>query len=117
MTPFTLAASPEGLKLASAAITNFAPGANVPGLPPRAQLMAWYAEVAGWDPRPEANWGDAFGLLRNSVIMQGIKARVALRQATSAQAKSHADRMEPFGEYAWKLVQKAKSRSASKASL
>ena len=39
--------------------------------------------------------------------MQGIAARFALRQASSAKAKEHAVRMGPFGEFAWSLVVEA----------
>ena len=78
------------------------------GLPQRSQLTALYTGIGGWNPAPESKWGDAFGGFRNSVIMQGIKARLALRQATSAKAKDHADRMEAFGEFAWSLATEAK---------
>ncbi|KAL9005055.1 MAG: hypothetical protein Q9188_002162 [Gyalolechia gomerana] len=61
-------------------------------------------EVAGWDPSPETGWGDAFGVFRNSVIMQGIAARYATRQASSARAGEYAAQLKPFGELAWFLV-------------
>ena len=79
------------------------------GLPSCEECMAWYAEGAGWDPRPESKFGEAFGVFRNSVIVQGIAARLALRQASSAQAKEHAVQLKPFGEFAWTLVQEAKA--------
>ena len=49
--------------------------------------------------------------------MQGIAARYARRQASSANAKSYADMMQPFGEFAWTLVVKAKNSSKSKSRL
>lgn len=57
-------------------------------------------------------WGDAFGTFRNSVIMQGIAARYARRQASSAGAKEYADQMCPSGEFTWSLVEKLKGGRA-----
>ena len=37
--------------------------------------------------------------------MQGIAARYARRQASSAKAKEYAVEMGPFGEFAWSLVE------------
>lgn len=72
--------------------------------------MAWYREAAGWDPAPDMAWGDAFGIYRNSIIMQGIAARQALRQASSAKADEYARSFKPFGEVAWTLVEKCKEQ-------
>ncbi len=63
--------------------------------------MSWYREVAEWSPEPELAWGTAFSIFRQSVIMQGIAARVAQRQANSAQAKAYADSFMQFGEFSW----------------
>lgn len=94
---------------------GFQPGAT-PGLPTKEQLIAWYSEVAGWDPRPDFTWGDAFSTYRNTIIMQGIAARYALRQASSAQAQTYANMMKPYAEIAWDLVQEYK-RDHEKAKL
>ena len=91
-------------------LSSFAPQTRIPGLPSREQCISWYASIAGWDPAPESKWGDSFGLFRNSVIMQGIAARYALRQASSAKAKDYAVRMGPFGEFAWSLVVEAERK-------
>jgi aminoglycoside phosphotransferase (APT) family kinase protein len=85
------------------------------GMPTRQQATAWYAAVSGWDPAPEASWGDAFAVFRNSVIMQGIAARYALRNASSAEAKKHGEKMPVFGEFAWKLVGKVRAETEEKA--
>lgn len=89
---------------------GFLSGAT-PGLPSPEQVVCWYSEVAGWDPAPELAWGTAFSMFRQSVIMQGIAARVAQRQASSAQAKVYADSFRPFGEFAWGLILKAKGKA------
>lgn len=95
---------------ATAAGTNthegFLPGAT-PGLPDAKQIVKWYAEVSGYDPTPELNWGMAFSLFRLSAICQGIAARYAKRQASSEQAKMYALTRGPLAEVAWELVQKA----------
>ena len=103
LSPYTFAAFP------AMSNASFQAPRRLKGLPSREECMAWYAELAGWDPRPDSKWGDAFGVFRNSVIVQGIAARLALGQASSAQAKAHAVRLKPFGEFAWTLVQEAKA--------
>ncbi|KAF1932513.1 acyl-CoA dehydrogenase family member 11 [Didymella exigua CBS 183.55] len=102
-----LTASSEKAQSVGRAHAGFKPGAT-PGLPSRDQLIDWYSEVAGWDPRPDLTWGDAFAMYRNTIIMQGIAARYAVRQASSAQAKDYGDSMKPFAEVAWELVQEYK---------
>jgi len=92
----------------------FSPSAQTPGLPSRSQCVRWYAEVAGWDPRGEVDWGDAFAFFRNGVIMQGIAARYALRQASSENAKEIGDLMRPYGEFTWGLIERWKERQADK---
>ena len=112
LNPYVLAVDPQGPR----GNPTFVPGAT-PGLPTEEQAIRWYAEVAGWDPAPDMTWGAAFGMLRSCVIMQGIAARYALRQASSANAKSYADMMLPFGELAWSLVEKVKVSSGTKSRL
>ena len=112
LNPYVLAINPAEPGGNSA----FVPGAT-PGLPLEGQALAWYSAVAGWDPVPDMSWGAAFGMLRSCVIMQGIAARYALRQASSANAKSYADMMVPFGELAWSLVQKVKDSMGPKERL
>ena len=77
-----------------------------PGLPSQPQLVKWYEEVAGWEYAPkELTWGDAFNIFRSTMIFQGIAARYAMRQASSAKAKEYGERFIPFGEFAWGLVE------------
>lgn len=97
---------------AGAAKKAFLPGAT-PGLPSREQCLLWYSELAGWDPRygAELAWGDAFNIFKGSIIMQGIAARHAVRQASSERAKDFAEMMQPFGMAAWSLVEEAMEKS------
>jgi aminoglycoside phosphotransferase (APT) family kinase protein len=92
------------------------PGAT-PGLPTRDECLQWYADVAGWDPRREIPWGDAFFTFRSSVIMQGIAARYALRQASSARAGDYAKKMRPFALEAWERAKGVQERSQQKGRL
>ena len=89
----------------TAAQPQFAPGA-LPGLPTLDQCVGWYAEAAGWDPTPDLGWGNAFGAFRGAVIMQGIAARYALRQASGKTAAAYAAQMAPYGEWAWGMVER-----------
>ncbi|KIW07574.1 uncharacterized protein PV09_01529 [Verruconis gallopava] len=77
----------------------------LPGLPTKDQCLDWYQAAAGWDPRPEIKWADAFGVYRACIIMQGIAARYAARQASSARASEYGAQMKPFAEVAWLLIQ------------
>ncbi|KAI5290587.1 hypothetical protein KEM54_001085 [Ascosphaera aggregata] len=88
-----------------------------PGLPLRQRAIAWYAEVSGYNPIEELTWGDAFHGLRISVITQGIAARYALRQASSACAKEVGEHFRPLAAMAWKLVMRRKESNQEKPNL
>ena len=105
LSPFTFALRPISGQLASRVNAAFSPYTLKAGLPTRGECIEWYAEISGWDPHDEIQWGDSFGVFRNSVIMQGIAARYALRQASSEQAQEYAAQMGPFGEFTRSLVQ------------
>jgi aminoglycoside phosphotransferase (APT) family kinase protein len=89
----------------------------VPGLPARGDCVRWYREMAGWDPTSDLPWGDAFFSWRLSIILQGVKARYALRQASSAQAKEHAKKTTPFALGAWERVKAVQSSIRQKGKL
>jgi aminoglycoside phosphotransferase (APT) family kinase protein len=95
----------------------FAPTTQTHGLPTRGEAIAWYSEVAGWDPRGELAWGVAFAMFRDSIIFQGIASRYAVRQASSEEAKKVGQEMGPAAEICWKLVKQAKERGKSRANL
>lgn len=106
LSPYIFALQPSSEALASRINSAFSTSAITPGLPSHSECVRWYAEVAGWDPSHETEWGDAFGVFRNSVIMQGIAARYATRQASSVRAGEYAAQMKPFGKFAWSLVER-----------
>jgi len=115
LTPYVTASSPLAMSTLSqtpggtntgAASSAFLPN-TTPGLPTRAQCVEWYAEVAGWTPSSvDLAWGDAFSLYKLCVILQGIAARYARRQASSAKAKEQGQKMMPMGEVTWELVER-----------
>lgn len=89
---------------------DFLPGAT-PGLPTPSQLAAIYSTAAGlgdgrWSGmEQELKWTQAFSTFRLSAICQGIAARAAMKQASSAKAQQHAIARAPLAEFAWVLVQ------------
>lgn len=95
----------------------FLPSAT-PGLPTPEQLASIYATAAGlaggrWDGMDqELMWTQAFATFRLSAICQGIAARAAVRQATSAKANEHARARGPVAELAWALIQETDEEQA-----
>ncbi len=57
-------------------------------------------------------WGDTFGVFRNGVVMHGIAARYALRQASSQRAQEHGSTMGAYSDFAWSLVAMLKEENA-----
>lgn len=110
--PFTTATR-EKARSVGRANAAFVPGAT-PGLPTKEECVKWYEEVAGWKVKEtELIWADAFGIFRGSVIMQGIAARYAQRQASSTKARDYGDQMKPFAEMGWDFVQDCQRKLAS----
>lgn len=98
--------SDDGDAVKAVSHPGFLPGAT-PGLPSPQAIVEWYSAAAGWAPRPdEVAWACAFSVFRLSAICQGIAARVATRQASSADARKHAAALRPLGEFAWELARK-----------
>ena len=93
--------------------SGFLPG-RTPGLPQPGQILEWYTEKAGWDPKPEVNWGMAFSLWKLAGVCQGIAARYAARQASSEKAKHHAETRYALAGFAWELVQREHNGDGAK---
>lgn len=89
--------------------------ASIPGVPTSQEVTQWYAEECGYDPSTDLGWGSAFGGFRVGVIMQGIAARFARRQASGTTAAKYAGQMRPYGEWAYSLVQE-QQKNAKEAS-
>ncbi|KIW89143.1 uncharacterized protein Z519_09995 [Cladophialophora bantiana CBS 173.52] len=87
-------------------------GAGPPGLPTKEQCLEWYREEAGgWDPTGEMAWADAFAMFRTSVMIQGIAARWAVRQASGEGSSAGTLALErfPYARAALKMVRDFKS--------
>ena len=95
------------------AADGFLPG-KTPGLPTVEQILGWYADVAGYNPAPDVNWGMAFNVFRLAAVLQGIAARYAQRQASSEKAKVHAVLRQPLAEFAWVLAEQAGAKGGAK---
>ena len=113
LSPFSLAVDPPNTALTPRTDPAFKPSTRTPGLPSREQCVAWYAEAAGWNAASELQWGDAFAAFRNSVIMQGIAARFAQRQASSEKAKEIGQLMTPYGQFCWGLIHRCKTKTGA----
>lgn len=77
------------------------------GLSTRAQNIELYSSVSGYQAKDDIPWGTAFAMFRNAIIFQGIAARYAQRQASSAQAYQYGQEMGPIAEIARGLVEEA----------
>jgi len=86
----------------------FRPAARLAGLPTRAECIALYGRVSGYDLSADVPWGTAFAMFRDCIIFQGIGARYAVRQASSPKAKQVGEEMFPCAEIARGLVEEAK---------
>ncbi|KAL2799477.1 kinase-like domain-containing protein [Aspergillus keveii] len=82
------------------------------GLPTLEECIGWYTAGGGYaDVRKDLTWGRAFAGFRGAVIMQGIAARYALRQASSASAKEFGAMAWPTAENVWGLVREMQGYS------
>ena len=105
------AQNPQAMKSISAGAardrSDFEEGVTA-GLPTLRQAVQWYTEASGYEAAPDLAWGNAFGGFRGAIIMQGIAARYAVRQASGVTAKNYAAQMGPYGEWAWVQVEAVK---------
>jgi aminoglycoside phosphotransferase (APT) family kinase protein len=115
LTPYTMA-SMAGSDYGGRVNVKFQEG-HCDGLPTKSQCMSWYSEVAGWDPSKDISWGDAFGIYRGCIIIQGIAARHAMRVASSARAMEYAAQLKPYAEAAWFLILSWKSQHEESSKL
>jgi aminoglycoside phosphotransferase (APT) family kinase protein len=105
LTPYTTANIPFAETTGRANKVFRADDNSLAGLPKQDQVISWYREVAGWDPSPDIGWGEAFSVYKNTIIMQGIAARYAMRVASSAKAKDYAVLMRPYAEIGWIMIE------------
>jgi aminoglycoside phosphotransferase (APT) family kinase protein len=101
VTPWTMTDNPYNIT----AHQTFNTSKAIAGLPTVNQCVEWYSEIAGWNPVPDMPWGVAFWLFRTTVVMQGIAARYASRQASGTTAKEFGLQMRPHAKMALQHIE------------
>ncbi|WP_374942411.1 phosphotransferase family protein [Sphingomonas sp.] len=77
------------------------------GIPTIEEVVARYCAATGRDGLPDLNWYFAYNLFRLTGIVQGIKKRVELGTASSAQAEKSAAGVYRLADAAWGFAVKA----------
>ena len=77
------------------------------GIPPIEEMTARYCAATGRDGVPDLNWYFAYNLFRLTGIVQGIKKRMEVGTASSAQAARSIARLDALAESAWGFAVKA----------
>lgn len=78
-------------------------GGCTPGLPSVNQVLSWYRDYSGWDPRREFGWTASFDQFKNAIMCQGIKARMMTGQTNSSMANHYASLVEYMAESAKRI--------------
>lgn len=78
------------------------------GLPSVDENLAYYASIAGWDPRPDWAFGIVNAHFRFSVIVHGIVARVARKQASSASASNYTSLLPIIAKFSTDAIKDSK---------
>lgn len=106
VTPWTITDNTYGIT----AHQSFDTSKAIAGLPTMNQCVQWYREAAEWDPAPDVPWGVAFWLFRTTVVMQGIAARYASRQASGTTARELGLQVIPHAKMALDHIAEVKRR-------
>ena len=77
------------------------------GIPTIEAVTARYCAATGRDGVPDLNWYFAYNLFRLTGIIQGIKKRMEVGTASSAQAANSVARIDALAESAWAFAVKA----------
>ncbi|HEX8485930.1 MAG TPA: phosphotransferase family protein [Sphingomonas sp.] len=77
------------------------------GIPTIDEVVARYCVATGRDGLPDLNWYFAYNLFRLTGIVQGIKKRIELGTASSAQAEKSAAGVYRLADAAWGFAVKA----------
>lgn len=77
------------------------------GIPELDEMTQRYCAATGRDGVPDMNWYFAYNFFRLTGIIQGIKKRVIDGTASSAHAKTMAERVKPLADAAWGFAVKA----------
>ena len=77
------------------------------GIPTIEEVVARYCAATGRDGVPQLDWYFAYNLFRLTGIVQGIKKRIELGTASSAQAERTAARVYGLADAAWGFAERA----------
>jgi aminoglycoside phosphotransferase (APT) family kinase protein len=77
------------------------------GIPELEEMVDRYCQATGRDGVPDMNWYFAYNFFRLTGIIQGIKKRVIDGTASSAHARTMAERVQPLADAAWSFAVKA----------
>ena len=77
------------------------------GIPTLEAMAARYCAATGRDGVPDLDWYFAYNLFRLTGIVQGIKKRIELGTASSAQAERTVARLPALADAAWSFAQRA----------
>jgi aminoglycoside phosphotransferase (APT) family kinase protein len=77
------------------------------GIPELEEMTDRYCQATGRDGVPDMNWYFAYNFFRLTGIIQGIKKRVIDGTASSAHARTMAERVQPLADAAWNFAVKA----------
>ncbi|ORZ03769.1 kinase-like domain-containing protein [Syncephalastrum racemosum] len=105
--PFFIPASNEGFF----GLKNSKEPLPIPG---HEELIQYYCQKVGSPyPLEKFQFSVAFACFRLAVILQGIAARVARKQASSAEAKAHGEKFKPMAQLALDFVDQGELASAA----
>ena len=77
------------------------------GIPTLEEVVARYCAATARDGVPDLNWYFAYNLFRLVGIVQGIKKRIEVGTASSAQAEKSVARLDQLADAAWGFALKA----------
>jgi aminoglycoside phosphotransferase (APT) family kinase protein len=77
------------------------------GIPSESEYVRAYCERTGRDTLQHFDFYMAFGMFRLAAILQGVAARAAQGNASSAQAEEAGKRAAPMAEAAWAQAERA----------
>ena len=77
------------------------------GIPTMGEVVARYCAATGRDGVPDLNWYFSYNLFRLTGIVQGIKKRIQVGTASSAQAEKSVARLGQLADAAWGFAVKA----------
>lgn len=76
------------------------------GIPELGDVVARYCAATGRDGLPDMEWYFAYNLFRIAAILQGVKKRALMGNASSAEALAYGSRVEAYAARGWAYADK-----------